>query len=156
MEQSDKDMLFEPLASIKRDGILGLKLGDAEEKVLSRIKTLGLLNDEEIKRGKLSIAAGLKTVESGYLIIGQNMFREISSIQLNINCFGLKTITVNIKRKQNITIQQQLEQLTVLVNYITGQMPTHGLRLWNLDNNNISVYYIDNNVICLEFDKHLY
>ena len=58
MEQSDKDMLFEPLASIKRDGILGLKLGDTEEKVLSRIKTLGLLNDEEIKRGKLSYKKG--------------------------------------------------------------------------------------------------
>ena len=43
MEQSDKEMLLDPLDSIKQNGILGFKLGDTEEEVFSRIKALGLL-----------------------------------------------------------------------------------------------------------------
>ena len=156
MEQTDKEMLLNPLNSVKPNGILGFRIGDTKEEVFSRIKTLGLLNDGEIMRGKQSVAAGIENVGIGDLLIGKDMFSEISSIQLNINCFGLKTITVNIKCQQSITPQQQLEQFAIWVISITGKMPKPGSLFWDLDNNNLSLYYINSNEICLEFDKHLY
>ena len=160
IEQFDKEMTLDPLASIKSNGILGFSVGETTEEVFSRIKTLGLLTEEEINRGKQSVAAGIERVELGDLVIGQSMFKDISSIHLNINRIGLKTITVNIEYQPNITPQQQLEQLVELVINNTGQMPKHRLNdlfVWDLANSKISLSYGINfdvgNVICLEFDK---
>lgn len=160
IEQSDKEMMLNPLASIKSNGILGISVGETIEEVFSRIKILGLLTEEEINKWKKSVTVGIERVELGDLVIGQSMFKDVSSIHLNINRFGLKTITVNIKRQQNNTPQQQLEQLAGLLITITGQMPKHRLNdlfIWNIANNSISLSYgIDfnvANVICLEFDN---
>ncbi len=155
MEQSNKEMLLNPLDSIKQDGILGFKLGDTEEEVFSRIKTLGLMNEREIKMGKQSVAVGIEKVEMGDLMVGGDMFSEISSIHLNINRYGLKTITVNIKRQISISLQQQFERLTVLLIGITGKVPKSGQSFWELANNSLSLYTITDK-ICLEFDKHVY
>ena len=48
IEQSDKEMMLNPLASIKSNGILGISVGETIEEVFSRIKILGLLTEEEI------------------------------------------------------------------------------------------------------------
>lgn len=160
MEQSDKEMLIKPLASIRPNGILGFRIGDETEEVFSRIRALGLLSDEEIKKEIRTVNVGIDNSESNVIVVGQGMFMDVSSIYLSVNRIGLNSIIVNIKRLLVVTPQQQLKQLSDLLSLITGKMPMSifNMYTWNLDSHNIVLSYgTDFDVtdeICLSFDKN--
>lgn len=108
MEQSDKEILLNPLSSVKSNGILGFQINDSMEDVFSRGKSLNLMSDDEIQKQRSAIVNFGSDVNSKEIVIsGDGKFEEISRIVFswNPNREILDLIMVQFKPEQNLEMQ---------------------------------------------------
>ena len=145
------------LELVKSDGILGFRLGDTTEEVFSRIRNLELLSEEEIKEKTQAFKS--EKMYNSVVVVGQNMFEDVSSIFLSLSSKGLNSIIVNIKHLLSVTPEQQLRQLSNCLSLIVGKTPTnvmYNMFAWSLSKHKIVLSYGTSfdvtDEICLSFD----
>ncbi len=107
MEQSDKEMLLNPLASVKPNGILGFRLGDKREKVFDRIKELDLFANYEDDK----------------IIIRDEKISGISRIQLDFNARSMIYTIIVFINHYALSLQQVL---SLLILYLKTKPKTIG------------------------------
>lgn len=87
-----------PIDSIRISGTLGFKIGDSEKKVLSRIKSLELATEEDIKDyiSHKEIFSGLPT---HHITCARNIFNHVDNITLSLKYGKLTQIAIEFSEK---------------------------------------------------------